>query len=194
MRHVAEKLDESLEDLYKLFGWPLYQKYGHAYDAFKLAINEPEKVFEGMDISEAIKKELISNIRRRLTPQPVKIRADIEVTCFGYEGIDAVRSALLAGEALSTEEVPIKIRLVAPPLYVMTTHALDKQLGIEALEKSILKIEECVTKAGGNCTIKMKPRAVSESDDLELAQLMARVEKENQEISGDDEGSDVEGM
>lgn len=38
MGHVAERLDIPLEDLYKDIGWPLYQKYGHAYDAFKLAI------------------------------------------------------------------------------------------------------------------------------------------------------------
>lgn len=32
-----------------------------------------------------------------------------------------------------------------------------------------------------------KPRAVSETDDLELAALMARVEKENAEVSGDED-------
>jgi len=38
MRHVAERLGMELEGLYTSFGWPLYKKYGHAYDAFKLAI------------------------------------------------------------------------------------------------------------------------------------------------------------
>jgi translation initiation factor 2 subunit 1 len=38
MRHVAEKQNLILEDLYKQIGWPLYKKYGHAYEAFKLAI------------------------------------------------------------------------------------------------------------------------------------------------------------
>lgn len=52
-----------------------------------------------------------------MTSQAVKIRADVEVACYGYEGIDAVKSALKAGLALSTEELPIKINLIAPPLY-----------------------------------------------------------------------------
>lgn len=47
----------------------------------------------------------------------MKIRADIEVACYGYEGIDAVKTALRAGLAVSTEELPIKINLIAPPLY-----------------------------------------------------------------------------
>ena len=45
-----------------------------------------------------------------------QIRADIEVTCFEYEGINAIKSALLKGVALGTEDIPIKIKLVAPPL------------------------------------------------------------------------------
>lgn len=190
MRHVAEKQDLVLEELNQLIAWPLYKKFGHAYDAFKLAITEPEKVFEGIEMSPEIYNELISNIKRRLTPQPIKIRSDLEVTCFGYEGIDAVKSALVAGEALSTETVPIKIRLVAPPLYVMVTHSLDKQLGIETLEKSVSVIEESIKKAGGNCIVKMRPKAVTENDDLELAALMAKVEKENKEVSGDEESDE----
>jgi translation initiation factor 2 subunit 1 len=39
LRHVADMKGESLEDMYKLIGWPLYRKYGHAYDAFKLALS-----------------------------------------------------------------------------------------------------------------------------------------------------------
>lgn len=60
---------------------------------------------------------LLNNIKRKLTSQAVKIRADVEVACYGYEGIDAVKAALKAGLALSTDELPIKINLIAPPLY-----------------------------------------------------------------------------
>lgn len=38
MRHTASVLNMKLEDLYTLYGWPLYKKYGHAYEAFKIAI------------------------------------------------------------------------------------------------------------------------------------------------------------
>ena len=27
------------------------------------------------------------NIKRRMTPQPLKIRADVELTCFKYDGV-----------------------------------------------------------------------------------------------------------
>jgi translation initiation factor 2 subunit 1 len=40
MRQVAKNCDVDLEELYIRFGWPLYKQYGHAFDAFKLAIAE----------------------------------------------------------------------------------------------------------------------------------------------------------
>lgn len=192
MRHVAETLDMDLEELYKLVGWPLYRKFGHACDAFKLAITEQEKVFADLEVEPRVLNELMHNIRRRLTPQPVKVRADIAVNCFSYEGIDAIKTALRVGEDKSSPEAPIKIKLIAPPLYVMTTQSLDKQLGLDALDSAIERIEKSIVKNGGSCVVKVKPRAVFETDDIELAQLIARADKENAEVSGDDEGSDLE--
>jgi translation initiation factor 2 subunit 1 len=72
---------------------------------------ESDKVFEGLDISPETKEELITNIRRRLTPHALKIRADIEVNCFGYEGIEAIKQALFAGEACKTETADVKIKV-----------------------------------------------------------------------------------
>ena len=69
---------------------------------------------------------LTATIARRLTPQPIKLRADIELTCYTPSGIDAIKKALRAGEKQSNETVPIKAKLVAPPLYVLSTNATDK--------------------------------------------------------------------
>jgi len=38
MRHVAEKTEKDLEEINDMIAWPLYDKYGHAYEAFKLSI------------------------------------------------------------------------------------------------------------------------------------------------------------
>ncbi|CEQ39334.1 SPOSA6832_00860, partial [Sporobolomyces salmonicolor] len=199
MRHVAEKTGADLEHVNNLVAWPLYKKYGHAYDAFKLSISwvfcvfpplhaEPDSVFSDLNIPADIFEELRSNIARRLTPQPVKIRADLEVTNFSYSGILTIQEALAAGEALSTPEIPIKIRLVAPPLYVMVSNTTDKQGAIERLEKAIEVIGDVIKKEeGGHLNVKMKPKAVSETDDLELAALMDRVARENKEVSGDED-------
>ena len=140
--------------------------------------------------SEAVTEEPKTYITKRLTPQPTKVRADIEVTCFGYEGIDAVKEALRTAEANNTPENQIKVKLVAPPLYVLTNQSLDKNQGIQMLEAAIENIAAKIKEAGGNCTVKMAPKAVTEQDDAMLQELMDKRERENMEVSGDESESE----
>lgn len=190
LRHVAEKVKIPIEELYTQIGWPLNKKYGHAVDAFKLSITNPDVWNEVSFPSEVAKQELQSYIARRLTPQPTKVRADVEVTCFGYDGIDAVKTALRRAEANNTPDTTVKVKLVSPPLYVLTSQCLDKTTGIQTLEKAILEIEENIKAAGGNCSVRMAPKAVTENDDAELQALMEKKERENQEVSGDEDASE----
>ncbi|KAI5638370.1 eukaryotic translation initiation factor 2 alpha subunit domain-containing protein [Phthorimaea operculella] len=191
LRHVAELLhyenSEQLEDLYKKTAWHFEEKYkkkASAYDFFKQAAVDPSVLNEcGLD--ENTKEVLLANIKRKLTSQAVKIRADIECACYGYEGIDAVRAALKAGLALSTVDLPIKINLIAPPLYVMTTSTPEKTDGLKALQDAIDKIKETITAAGGVFNVQMAPKVVTATDEAELARQMERAEQENAEVAGD---------
>ncbi|KAF3908234.1 hypothetical protein AA313_de0203981 [Arthrobotrys entomopaga] len=167
LRHVAEKTKIPLEDLNP----DLWDE-----------INFP---------NEAVKEELMTYIGKRLTPQPTKVRADVEVTCFGYDGIDAIKDALRAAEAKHTADTPVKVKLVSPPLYVLTSQCLSKESGIAVLESAIAAIEESIHAAGGTCVVKMAPKAVTESDDEELKKLMEKKALENMEVSGDESEGEV---
>ena len=118
--------------------------------------SEPEAIFGPLNLSEGVLADLKATIARRLTPKPVKVRADVEVKCFAYAGIEAIRRALQAGEDASTEDVKINVRLVAPPLYVMTTTSTDKTAAIEVMEKAVDIIGETIASEGGDMTVKMK--------------------------------------
>ncbi|KAL6258740.1 eukaryotic translation initiation factor 2 subunit 1 [Pogonomyrmex barbatus] len=200
LRHVAELLhydnDDQLEELYQKTAWHFEEKYkkqkASAYDFFKQSVLDPSILAEcGLD--EHTKEVLLNNIKRKLTSQAVKIRADVEVACYGYEGIDAVKTALKAGLALSTDELPIKINLIAPPLYVMTTSTPEKQDGLKALGDAIEVIQNKITSLGGVFNVQMAPKVVTATDEAELARQMERAELENAEVAGDDE-EEVEGM
>ena len=126
-------------------------------------------------VPQAAYNLLTATIARRLTPQPIKLRADIELTCYTPSGIEAIKKALRAGEKSSTEAVPIKAKLVAPPLYVLSTNATDKvremsfalcnrlttstkYAAVERLERAIESIQGTIEKQGGNLIVKMKVR------------------------------------
>lgn len=52
---------------------------------------------------------MMSEIKRRMAVQPLKIRADFELTCFSYEGIDAIKEALKAGMSKCPANLEIKV-------------------------------------------------------------------------------------
>ncbi|EEH23608.2 hypothetical protein PABG_05819 [Paracoccidioides brasiliensis Pb03] len=190
MRHVAEKTKTPMETLYSEIGWPLNKKFGHSIDAFKLSITNPSVWDDVTFPNQVVKDELQSYISKKLTPHPTKVRADVEVTCFSYEGIDAVKDALRTAESNNTQDAQVKVKLVSPPLYVLTSHCLDKNHGIAVLEEAIKSISDRIQASDGALVVKMAPKAVTEHDDAELQALMDKRERENQEVSGDEDMSE----
>ncbi|KAL3650432.1 hypothetical protein CASFOL_006835 [Castilleja foliolosa] len=94
--HVAETLKLDLEmslviSSYIHVGWPLYRKYGHAFEAFKLIVTDPDTVLDfltrqvkeicppdGQEVTKLVpaitnemKESLVENIKRRMTLQPL---------------------------------------------------------------------------------------------------------------------------
>ncbi|ETW07965.1 hypothetical protein H310_02351 [Aphanomyces invadans] len=205
LRQVAQDTGLELTDLYEKIGWPLYKKfkmeqplgaddekkveYLHCYDIFKMGITDPA-VFDGLNIEPATLASLRTHIGRRLAAQPIKIRADIEVTCFTYEGIEAIREALTAAQLKSTDDVPIKVKLIAPPMYVMTTNTLDKVKGIALLHEAIEAVHTIIKSKGGGLVVKMEPKVVSVNEEREFLQMIEKLENENRQVDGDDDEDD----
>jgi translation initiation factor 2 subunit 1 len=191
-----EEMRETINDVYTRTAWPLYKAHGHAYDAFKVAVSEPEQIFGTGECGELlkdrpdVKEAMITIIRERMSPKAVKIRADVEVTCSERAGIEAIKDALRAGQGVGTEEIPIDVKLIAAPLYVLTAMATDKTIGLELVENAVEAVRTHIKKSGGNLTVKQETRLVKEADDLELAELMAKLSKKQM---GDDSDSDSDG-
>lgn len=75
MRLTAFKLQCKVLDLYEAFGWDLYDKFDHAYDAFKLCLSDPELVFDKITLTDAQKEALLFNISKKMAAQPIKLRS-----------------------------------------------------------------------------------------------------------------------
>jgi len=97
VKHVSNKMKLPMLDVYTRLAWPLYKRFGHAYTGFSQAVSDPDAVFAELAATPAERAEICEYVSARMTPQPLKIRSDIQVTCFGYDGIEAVRDALVGG-------------------------------------------------------------------------------------------------
>lgn len=175
--------------------------------------SDSDAVFAGISMSDDVQKELLSIIKRRMTPHPVKIRArkqtcvsetinaadsffvcliELDLRCTGIDGVNAIKAALKAGESVGSEEVPIKITYLAAPFYVVTVDSLDKKLGFDIIEKSIEAIKTELDKhAWTKFKVEKEAKLVSDSDDKDFAALLAQAEKENELVSGDEDEGDA---
>ncbi|PIA59511.1 hypothetical protein AQUCO_00400417v1 [Aquilegia coerulea] len=186
---MAQNLESRMISIYVHVGWPLYRKYGHAFEAFELIVAEPDSILSTLTrevtkvipaMSDDVKDSLIRNIKRRMTPQPLKIRADAEMKCFQFDGVlhikiaTFVRSYMRKAQAAGNKDCPVKIKLVAAPLRLLTS----LQSNIESHK--------------GKLTVKQQARAVSERDDKLLAEAMAKLGTANEEVGGDEDSEEEE--
>uniref|UniRef100_A0A2K6FNW1 Eukaryotic translation initiation factor 2 subunit 1 n=1 Tax=Propithecus coquereli TaxID=379532 RepID=A0A2K6FNW1_PROCO len=178
LRHVAEVLDytrdEQLERLFQRITWVFHDKdkrlgYG-AHSALKHAVSDPP-ILDSLDLNEDEPGVLTNNVNR----------PDIEVASYGYEGIDAVKEALRAGLNCSMETMPIKVNLIAPPRYVMTT-TLERTEGLSILNQATTEEQRSVCNA----------KEVTDTDETALARQLESLGRENAEVDGDADAEEME--
>lgn len=193
IRKTAESLEltqEQFEELYEKVVWKFNQKSNkpnYAYDEFKKCITDPF-ILDECQIPIEWKNVLLSNIKHRLAPKAIKFRADVEVSCYSFEGIDAIKSALKEGLKLSTDEKPVKINLYVPPVYIITAIVFDREEGINLLKEVMNKIKESILKSNGKFSVKMEPRSVTDVEETRLADELEKLEL--REIGGDSDSSE----
>lgn len=103
-------------------------------------------VFSKIDISDDHKEKLLATLHRKLEVKPFKIRVDFSLTCTGYDGVEAIREALLtAKHEINDETWQLEFKMIAPPHYkceVVTHNRVEGEKKLtEALEiiKRIIK-------------------------------------------------------
>jgi len=173
LRQVVVKLNAkpveagvTLLDLYEKFGWDLYDKYDHAYNAFRQIMNDKEEVFKKIKISADEKAFLYEAIARKMAPTALKLRADFEMTCFTSEGIDALKEALITSRTLVNARDPdivVSFKLIAPPNYRCETVTLKKVEGFALLEEALEEVEKVIKAKGGSYKLTSKPQIVGDS-------------------------------
>ena len=75
-------------------------------------------IFSKINISDEHKEMLLATLRRKLTLNPLKIRVDFSLTCTNYDGVEAIREALLtAKNEVNDETWNLEFKMIAPPHY-----------------------------------------------------------------------------
>jgi len=193
MKTLAQKIQVDVESLYKEFCWDLYSHFDHAFDALKIALSNPDEVFSKVKISDEHKKALLEILNKKMIPQPVKIRADFKLTCFTYEGINAIRYALTEGEKLSTQEIPLKLKIIGAPVYEISSVTTKQTEGLLLVNKALKAVENAIRSKDGNFLLDHPPKVYGDNAggkeiEEQIKKLKDKDEEANEEEEDHDEG------
>lgn len=122
-----------------------------------------------------------------MVPKPVKIRADFKLTCYKFEGIDAIREALSEGEKQSTPEIPIKFRVIGSPIYECSTETINKTDGIKLLGLALKQVESSIRLREGNFLLQTKPTVLGDNAEKGIQEQMILAQKKEEADESDED-------
>ena len=149
-----------------------------------------QETIKNINITPEIKKSLLEILKVRMVPQPVKIRAEFSLTCYKFEGIDAIKYALLQGEKLSTPEIQVKFRVISSPLYECSIMTINKNEGLKLMTQALKTVEQCIKEKEGNFLQQTHPTVLGEAgEDIkdQIKDAKAHVEENSEEEEEDND-------
>lgn len=176
-----------MEEIYKMIIWPLSRNHSeHPFDLFHKAVFNFDEVFENIEFPKDFREKLEIEIKKRLTPQIVKVRALLEITCLNKEAINDLKEALILCRTESTTEIPVTINVFSPPSYILQASTMNKEKGTQAIFRCIKKVEEFMKNKG---FFKYKDYG-DQKDILEMMEIKTIDEigeEDNNETMGDED-------
>lgn len=133
---------------------------------------------------ETIKKNFIEVCNKKITENNYEIKSIIEINCFTFEGIDAIKKALQAGEKYHPN---IKIRLITSPQFEIITINNIKNEGIEIVSNALKEIEKTILSLNGEFRIVQEPIIINKIRENEN-----EINEEDDEDDEDDKEEDDE--
>ena len=176
--------------LYQNIVFPLHKEYEHAFDAFKEAFDSGVEVFKNLNIDDNTKEILLKIIKEKMKPKPLLVTADFNITCLTFEGIDAIKAALLAGEAKSTPTIQIKFRLKGSPLYECYSITSNRKEGIRVMTIALKAVEEEIKKRGGSYSQQTNPSTRKDKEDSLEDQLNDNIKNNEDEEEEEEDHSE----
>jgi translation initiation factor 2 subunit 1 len=168
IKMVAKQLNVTQVDLMTSIVWPMYKTHEHPYDVFRRCAHGGLESFSSYpklhSMSQDYKDSFVDSIQKIIKISQVKIRAQIELTCFTSDGVLTIRKTLK--ETLNSFP-DISLHVVAPPLYAINLMTFDSEKGLEDMANILNYVKISIESSGGNMSIKNEAAVVSLKDELE---------------------------
>jgi translation initiation factor 2 subunit 1 len=149
VEQVAQALKITADEASDLFGTTLVEKYGSLFQAFEVASADAKR-FQQENEKAPWVTAFLNVARENIVPPQVTILGTLEISDPTPDGLDHVRAALLAAEAVDSEAV--EVHYVGAPKYRVRVLASQYKVAEETLKRATDAALKSIKSAGGEGT------------------------------------------
>ena len=153
--------------------WPYYDKFEEPFQGIveiennynkfveyvknALGDNNGENTLDNQLNNDRFVNILEDDIKKHFAPKNYKLRAEIELTCFDFEGVEAIKSsvAFAIDNIIHYDDNPLTITINRIPNYYIETHSYDFEHGDNLIKKFIDLIKENAKKNESDINIRL---------------------------------------
>ena len=146
---VAQALKIPSDDAVARFGPTLVEQYGSLFQAFEVASADPKRFQKETDKAPWV-TAFLKVARENIVPPKVTILGTLEVSDPGSDGLDHVRAALEAAEAVDPQAV--EVQYVGAPKYRLRITANQYKQAEETLKRATDAALKAIKSVGGEGT------------------------------------------
>lgn len=186
LNYFANKTGKSLEDMCKLISFPLYQAEKSPYDHLKNTLSNPA-LLDAYNFSADEKETLMIIIKHRLSPPPVKIKAELKITCIEFNGVQLIREALLKASEVRADNIELKYITKGGAVYECFTETIFAKEGLKLIKDSIKVLEEEILARKGKMQVFKEPKILGQHEKTDVDdQINMAIEEEDEEQEQDE--------
>lgn len=126
-------------------------------------------------------------LKVKMITQPMKIRADFNLYCITFEGVEAVKYSLIEGEKVSTPEMEIKYRVIGSPTYECNIITTNTKEGLKLMGESLRTVEKTIKAKGGSFALLTAPTILGDASKDVRSQLEQQEEGEKISEEGEED-------
>ncbi|MBP6021001.1 MAG: translation initiation factor IF-2 subunit alpha [Candidatus Methanomethylophilaceae archaeon] len=152
---IAERMSVSLDDAYDLFGNDILEAFGTLYSAFEFVSASSEEFEE--EYSGDWVKVFVEVAKENVTPPFVQIEGVLEMTSSAPDGVERIKTALMAGVTVA-EDDDVQITSVGAPRYRVLVTASEYKEAEEVMKKVTAAAINSLTSAGGTAVLKRESK------------------------------------
>lgn len=155
---VAKENEMTLEEVYEKIGWAIEDVFGEIYTGLEKAADSDVDVFEEVQATKKLKKQVADLAKQRIEIPSVEIDGEMTILVPGPEGIDVIKKALTEGleKGKGHEKSTTEIYTLGSPRYKLRIVSPDYKEAEEVLSDVFGLISKQIESGAGTITFLRK--------------------------------------